>query len=419
MMVMVIIHVLIIGVVSWRIHAISNASLKRWFWSLLIFKLTAGLLLGYIYTHHYTESDTVYFFREACALADSAKEDLSGYAVSLWRDSTGAFTGESRTLFIVKAASLFALIASNNYWLTSLYFSWIAFTGAWWLLHQINRVFPQMTFPGMIGLFVFPSSVFWTSGVTKESLAMAAIFVLAGIFIRIWNREPLTKLTISMALIAIWVAWTLKYFYVGVFFAVTTSAWLTRWFAENKMRAKARTPYREFVLFIVMLLVMLFVVTFIHPNFYPRQLIEVVVENNRLFNEASGNEGIIHFQQLEPTLGSILRNAPWALFSVLLRPFLWEAVNLLQFLAAAENMILILLMIFAVRNINAATQTPHRLLLIAVMVYIIMLGVLLALSAPNFGTLVRYRVGFLPFLVILLSYRLLPPSWEARLLKSV
>jgi hypothetical protein len=50
-------------------------------------------------------------------------------------------------------------------------------------------------------------------------------------------------------------------------------------------------------------------------------------------------------------------------------------------------------------------RQPVSILFLATASYCIVLCVFLALSTPNLGTLSRYRVGFLPFLIFLLAYR--------------
>ncbi len=50
--------------------------------------------------------------------------------------------------------------------------------------------------------------------------------------------------------------------------------------------------------------------------------------------------------------------------------------------------------------------------LLALLLYTVLLATLLALSSPNFGTLLRYKVGFLPFLAYLLLIHPLG-QWEA------
>jgi hypothetical protein len=48
------------------------------------------------------------------------------------------------------------------------------------------------------------------------------------------------------------------------------------------------------------------------------------------------------------------------------------------------------------------------MLLLAVLHYIVILGVLLPLAAPNYGEVSRYKVAFLPFFAYLVLAALLP-----------
>jgi len=99
----------------------------------------------------------------------------------------------------------------------------------------------------------------------------------------------------------------------------------------------------------------------------------------------------------------MLRNAPLALFSGLFRPFFWEAQNAFQLLAAFENAVLFLLTIVSIKKLKNLWLSADRLLIFSALAYCILLGVFLALSTPNFGTLSRYRTCFLPFLFFLVS----------------
>jgi hypothetical protein len=111
----------------------------------------------------------------------------------------------------------------------------------------------------------------------------------------------------------------------------------------------------------------------------------------------------IVFDNFRPTIGSILYHSPWALFSGIFRPFIWEAQNVMQFLSSIENMAVFLLFISSFKNWKTAFSSTNRLLILSLIVYVVLLCIFLTLSAPNYGTLSRYRVGFLPFFVLLLS----------------
>ncbi|MCU0397232.1 MAG: hypothetical protein MUC73_03925 [Cyclobacteriaceae bacterium] len=399
------IHGFLILGLAWRIWHVDRSPVRIAYWPALVLKLGAGLLLGYIYSHHYTGSDTVSFFSSSIELTEIARTDFGSYLHYLWSVSEAPYSGENRTLFFVKIVSLFSLITSDHYWIVSLYFSLLSFFSAWWLVRQIAHYFPAMTQASLVAFLFFPSSVFWTSGVIKEAMAMMALYFLAGFFIRLWVTNRLNLMEVIAILFSTWILWNLKYFYAAVFFPVAATGWLTRWFVVNRMRPSARNFYRESLLFGVLFLVMLFIVTFIHPNFYPQRVLEVVVENYRQFIQISQPGKAIVYNDLQPTLGSIISNMPLALVSGLWRPFLWEASNLFQVLVSLENVFLFLFMVFSIKNFQYLRTSSQRILLVGVLVYCCMLCSFLALSAPNFGTLVRYRVGFIPFLVLLISYR--------------
>jgi hypothetical protein len=112
---------------------------------------------------------------------------------------------------------------------------------------------------------------------------------------------------------------------------------------------------------------------------------------------------VVHYSNLQPTLSAVLVNAPQAFFASLFRPMPWEADVPFKIAASVENVVLLLLTLAALTKIPYAVGSRHRFLLFSTMVYITLLAVFLALSSPNLGTLVRYRVGFLPFFVLIIT----------------
>ena len=148
-------------------------------------------------------------------------------------------------------------------------------------------------------------------------------------------------------------------------------------------------------------LVFCFGITLIHPNFYLENFLQVLIENYNQFIRISPHENVVHYQ-LEPTWASVIYNSPLALISGFFRPFIWEAHNFLQMGVSIENLFVLILFFVALSKWRSISESPHRLLIFSSAVYIMILCVFLALSTPNFGTLARYKVGFLPFLVFML-----------------
>jgi hypothetical protein len=145
-------------------------------------------------------------------------------------------------------------------------------------------------------------------------------------------------------------------------------------------------------------------VTFLHPNFHPERFLSVIYSNYTDFITYSDPEDAILFPSLSQHWYGVVVNAPWALVSGLFRPFLWEAGTLFQLAAALENALLLVLTIsvFPVWG-KLRIGKEQRLLIISTIAYCLLLCIFLTLSTPNFGTLIRYRVGFISFFTFLIT----------------
>ncbi|HEU5290149.1 MAG TPA: hypothetical protein VFU05_05855 [Cyclobacteriaceae bacterium] len=393
-------HILFITLFCYWLWRKQELPIRKFYWHALAAKLSAGILVGIIHAAFYSNNDTFSIFEWASQLSQQAHVDFSGYLGYLWSGgSEGYFPGEERTIFLVKITSVFALVTYDSYWITSLYLSLFSFLAGWRLTKLIWLNFPGVGIPAAIALLFFPSCVFWASGIIKESVAITGLYVLAMVFLRFWLRQRVTFFQVIVAVLATWIVWEIKYYFIGLFVPALLATWFTRVIVEKKgvTNFSIEVSIWFFIFFSICL-----AASFAHPNFSINRLPDVLVSNNQAFMKLSSPDGAIHFYDLQNTWLNIALNSPWALVSGLFRPFIWEADSVLKFVVAIENLVLLILVVIATRSLFNLRKSPHRLLVLAILVYAILLCVFLAISTPNFGTLVRYRVGFLPFLLILL-----------------
>jgi hypothetical protein len=160
-----------------------------------------------------------------------------------------------------------------------------------------------------------------------------------------------------------------------------------------------KTKVRYGITWILMFIALSLFTTLLHPNFYLGRILGVIVENNQQFMVLSAIGESIQYTDLQASWQSMVLNTPNALFSGLFRPFLWEARGITAIAAATENTVLLILVLTGFTSF----KKYHVKVSIPLLVYSIVLCVFLALSSPNFGTLSRYRVGFLPFFVLLVT----------------
>ncbi len=378
-----------------------HSELKRFFFPALVFRIGCGIALGLVYLHVYSVGDTFEYFEQGSRIAAMTGESFGRYIQFLWSGEELYNDGVEvapRALFLSKITSVVVLLTGYNYWITTVYFSFVSFLASWALVREISACRDRYALPAVFAFLFFPSAVFWSSGLIKESIAMSCLFFVVTVSIRLWRASRVKTWQWILLVPALWMLWGLKYYYLAVLLPVI--------FTELVMQRLIRPRLKVRLIFDVVIWLAVFMVpaviaSLVHPNFYPERFLDVVVSNYEVFESISDPNDMIHYPDLAPDAPSIIKYAPKAVLSGLYRPFLWEADGSLQIVSALENALLILLTVgFVVHVFKTRKVGP---LFFPVLVYSILLITFLALSAPNFGTLSRYRVGMLPFFVLLIT----------------
>lgn len=370
------------------------------FWSAWLMRFVCAIALGLVYKNYYAVGDTWNFFSDAVQLSQLAKTDFVSYIrflsnEDLFPEILNKLISSDRSVLLVKFASVFSLLSNDNYWIGCLYFSMISFASAWFLFFTIRKLFPALSSAAAVSILFFPSIVFWSSGLVKETIALAALYLITATLVRYLVSLNLNVWETLFSLLTFYFLWQLKYYWAALYAAVVITT-IAISFIKNKSAMKPISLQGSWLLIFVFIVAL---VTFTHPNFYIHRLLEVVLENNQQFVNLSKNGNYIEYVNLDGTWWSFCINTPIALFSGLFRPFLWETHGLMGWFAAMENLFLIILFgwwIMSRRKLSWEVLLP-------IFTYSVLLTVFLALSSPNFGTLSRYRIGFLPFFVFALS----------------
>jgi hypothetical protein len=366
-------------------------------------KLLAGVGLGMLYFDHYGSGDTISYWHDGVRIADLFRGDPIGSLTFFWDDSNlPDFTSllqhqAPRSLFFSKFSGIAALMTLDTYWAMASVMSLLSFLGAWFLFRELEATWPSERNAAIIAVLFFPSVVFWSSGLIKESVGLASLYVLIALGLSANRGWTYGWKSIPLVLVALWIGWNLKYYWLGIFLPVAIPTLLVM------MTINYRPAWRRYDLLLWTLLFALLLVgaTNSHPNFYTSRFLEVICENNLEFTRLSDPPRLVQYLNLEPTVPSILLNAPAALIAGLFRPFVWEAFNTLSLLASLENLMLLLLVIQALPALRSVFGSPNRVFVLSALVYVLLLTTFLALSTPNFGTLSRYRIGAVPILVYL------------------
>ncbi len=106
---------------------------------------------------------------------------------------------------------------------------------------------------------------------------------------------------------------------------------------------------------------------------------------------------LLNVKFLQPNLVSFAKATPLALFTALFRPFIWEARNPMFLLPALENLLLILLILLVIIFPKKISNPEMFGFCIS---FSLLLFLVIGLTTPVLGALVRYRIAAQPFLLI-------------------
>jgi hypothetical protein len=391
-----------------------NQVLRRFFWPALLLKLAGGVLLGYIYLEYFGGGDMGVFHQQASAVKAAAKEDPNKYIRLLLFNEVGEmpigfsrWPGYSNSFFFVKLLSLLHFLTGSSFWGSGLYLSLFSFWGCWYLVDKLQRYFPEYGPGAIIAFLFFPSVVFWTSGVSKDSVFMGSLCLTVGLVLQLSkNEEKAARLRNCIVLLAsVYLLWKIKFFLASVILVLLFTWLLIQWL--TKLVSWLQPKGRQLLAWGVFLAIGTFVASFAHPTFNLDFFARHIVWNyTNLLAKSDPTKPLLLLPGLEASLWSVVKHAPEAVFQMLFRPFVWEAAPLFYKMAGIENLLLLLLVAITVLYLLYLRQWPRLPGFLAVLLVFFFIGaVLVSLPTPNLGTLFRYRAPLLPFfLMVVLAW---------------
>lgn len=370
-------------------------------------KLLTMISFYLIYTYYYTDrktSDMYRYFDDSMILFSSIKENpiiymkiLTGlhsdadsacikycYQMNNWYKSYDYMLyNDNRT--VIRLNALIRLFSFGSIHVHGLIFALLGFLGCLFLFKTLefqdnykNKLF-------FVLMFFYPSLVFWTSHISKESLFL---FSLGGFFYSIKTFFSTRKIRCLIFVIIFGSLMTIIKSYVLFILSFVLPGYIL---SKIKSSLPVFTRY-TFAIAIVFLVFVLY-----DFMFNEKQLIENFVrrQNDFIHFARSVNAGsLLNAQFLEPNILSLLANTPKALVNVLFRPFFLDAHNILAWFLSIENFFLLflLIMIFLFRS-----RIHDKSLFWGCFYFFIITSILLGLSTPVLGALSRYKIITLPF----------------------
>jgi hypothetical protein len=379
-------------------------------------KVLGGFMFTMVYMYYYKLGDVFSYFSSSVALANLARQDILTYFQAMvmendWENYHRFFNVangfpvnyvyiDDRTYLLVRMVSPLTLICMNSFVLTTAMVSTVAYGGVWKLYRMLVRYYPSLQGQLAFAVLFFPSSVFWGSGIVKDTFAFSGLcYYLHAMDIIFFQKKGNFGVWLTLVLGALLMVLLKPYVFMMLFPA--SLFWVlyrrVQRFKNVLIRASV-LPMTSVALLLITLNVLQRLEGRLGKFSLERALDTVVVAQNDMKRSQYG-ANYFDLGNIEPTWNSVLSKFPQAVFAGLFRPLFNDVNNFAMLLSALENTFIVLVMLYIL--VRSKVVFFFQLILknpLLQMCYLFAIGYafMIAVTTPNFGAMVRFKIPLLP-----------------------
>lgn len=400
-----ILYVLLLCLAVFRLPLFEDKHLGRRSLNLFfLLKVIAGIGFTLVYTYYYTDqskSDIYRYFNDSVIIsrllyqnpeawwgvisgAGLHDADVFQYLLPTKYFSHAASDPTTQNSLIIKWLSLLNYISLYSLYINSLFFSILSFTGCF-LLYKSFKNFVSNT-PQLVAFpfFLLPSFLFWTSGITKESL----VIFLSGLYFHgfIISNGKWKWIIIFIALLLIY---SIK-LYIGI--ALTAAGIVI---VYDRYKPGLISVYNAAILALVIVTA---IILFRNQGFCNR-----IIEKRNEFTELAltENAGSLIDTSEQLTCSDLALKLPEYLAGAVLEPYPWRASGVIQLYFGLEAILMLPLMAFAILRFQKPVKQLRKTM-VALTVHSLICLTAIGLTVPVAGAIVHYRAIAIPFVIVVL-----------------
>ncbi|MBK9076178.1 MAG: hypothetical protein IPL77_14645 [Flavobacteriales bacterium] len=390
---------------------------------LFLLKVLGGLALWWVYTYHYRDrstADLYKYFDDSAVMFSALPDRPTDYVRMLFgigndspyfseryyshmnnwfRQYEGNLYNDSHTL--IRLNAFLRLFSAGQMHVHTVMAAFMSFTGLFALWKAFVPWFGERERLLAFLLFLPPSLLFWAGGPVKESLLFFAVGLL------LWQVFHSIQHGLNAKGILIILSCSVLLFYLKFYVLMSMLPGLVAliWCAWR--------PGRTFFRFGLVLLLFLVAALNIHHLVPGFNILEVLFWKHRDFiglADLMNSGSYVAPPALEPSVGSFVRFAPYALYITFLGPLVHLSGGAAGLLAAAETIAVLLFVVLSV-----LWHRPWPLIgkaqVLFCLSFVLLLALVIGYTTPVMGAIVRYRTPLLPFLLIGAALLTDPSRW--------
>ena len=330
---------------------------------------------------------------------------------SLLREAGNAGYFKSPNNFLVtKIVAVLCFVTFSKYMVINLIFALLAFTGAWKLFLFFYEQYPQMHKKFAIAILFLPTFVFWSAGILKDTICIAALgWITYGLY-EIFYRKKRIVQNLFIVFIFGYLLTILKIYilisYVPFFIL----------FIILKNVQSVNNVLIKFVLAPALIVGSVFGFTKVLKSYSDelgQYAVKDLTKSIKIYNKAyenqansgSANSNFSLGVEFDGSITGLAKLAPTAISTTFFRPFLWESHKPSTALSSLEALLLMLFtlyIIFKAGLFNFFKLITRDPLIMYCFLFSCVFALFVGASTLNFGSLVRYKIPCMPFYLIAL-----------------
>jgi len=402
----------------------------KYFLKGLVLKIFGGIAFACIYLFYYDGGDTTLYYDSCLSLLNMAGVSLTKFLGIL----AGNLTAENKSLFsnetgwpyyyndfqsysVVRFSSLFVFLGARSFITATILVSSLTYLGMWQLFKMLYNQFKESQKSTAFALLFIPSTIFWGSGILKDSYTLMAACLMVVSLYKIFVYKQRVYLNVLLLIVSFYILVSLKPY---IFFAIM-AAFVVAMSHQYIKVIKNKVVKTFFVPVIIVLVVgigaqvMIAVGESVGGQYRSVDMLLYKASATQLDLTQSYYHGnSFDIGKFEPTVPGVLSKAPVAIMAGLYRPYLWDSRNPVMLISALENSLylgltLYLLLLSFIAWRKKGLKFLGKILfydsfIVFSLTFALLFSFSVGISTANFGALVRYKIPLIPFFLTTLFF---------------
>ncbi len=396
--------------------------LRKVFVTAFVLRMAGSVCYCLLLQYYYGYGDSFGFYIGGNVISDMIQHDISSIkylfapakdivtaakAMGFGDDIPVSMPNDSN-VSIMKLSAVLSFFTFNKYMLISVCFGFLSFIGIWKLFYVFYRLNEKKNVKLLVFFVLyFPSLWFWGSGLLKEPVCVGVLGIIVYLFYKNFIEKKFSFRDM-IALLFLLIILTIVKNYITIILLVSFLLAFT-YFAIQRIKI---VIFRIIVIVIILFTVITSLITldispyikdFVHDSVSQIQLFQKGYQAVQEDDERS--RATFMMSDIDPSLESILINSPVVIGTCLFRPFVWESPKVIIFMASLEALITLLMTVYVIGKTKVLWFFKYILtdnILFFCFTFSILFALVIGYTTFNFGTMIRYKIIFLPFYFFML-----------------